>query len=102
MLEYTLAKEPNASYSMQLKQPIETLKHILTITSPSQVIIAGDSAGGHLAASLFSHLIHPPKDLEAIKFPEKLAEICFISLFLSFDLNKASYRENEKHDYLTM
>jgi acetyl esterase/lipase len=37
MLEYTLAKEPNASYPMQLKQTIEALKHILTITLPSRI-----------------------------------------------------------------
>ena len=100
ILEYTLA--PTARYPTQLQQAVVALKHILVTTPPSKIIIAGDSAGGHLAVSLLSHINHPLGDIEAIKLPERLKGSCLISPFLSFDYDKDSYRRLAKHDYLTV
>jgi acetyl esterase/lipase len=74
MLEYTLA--PKAHFPTQLIQAVEALKYVLSITSPSKVIITGDSAGGHLALSLLSHLMHPSQSLQALSLSENLGGIC--------------------------
>lgn len=52
--------------------------------------MAGDSAGGHLAAGLLSHLNHPSEEVEPVKLAEPLRAMCFISPFLGFDYNKES------------
>jgi hypothetical protein len=56
----------------------------------SEIIMAGDSAGGHLAAGLLSHLNHPSEEVEPVKLAEPLRAMCFISPFLGFDYNKES------------
>jgi acetyl esterase/lipase len=100
LLEYTLA--PAGHYPAQLHQAIEALRRVLAITAPSCVTIGGDSAGGHLSASLLSHLMHPSKDIEPTKLSEKLAGICLICPFLSFDYHKKSYIANAPRDYLQL
>ncbi|CZR66467.1 uncharacterized protein PAC_16368 [Phialocephala subalpina] len=101
MLEYTLA--PEGRFPTQLIQATEALKHILAITSPSKVLIAGDSAGGHLALSLLSHLTHPSKDIEALPLSENLGGICVNSPVLSFNYdNCKSYQYNGDKDYLSL
>ena len=100
LLEYTLA--PIAHYPTQLRQAVSALKHILASTPPSKIIIAGDSAGGHLSASLLSHLLHPSKYIEALPLSEKLDGICFICPFVSFDYDKKSYKYNANRDYLSL
>lgn len=100
MLEYTLA--PEGHFPTQTIQAAEALKHILTITSPSKVLIAGDSAGGHLLLSLLSHIMHPSKDIDPISLSENLAGVCPISPFLSFDYNKSSYEYNDERDYISL
>lgn len=101
MLEYTLA--PEGRYPLQLIQATEVLRHVLTITSPSKVIIAGDSAGAHLILSLLSHLAHPSKDIEPLSLSENLGGICVMSPVLSFNYdNCKSYQLNASRDYLSL
>jgi acetyl esterase/lipase len=100
LLEYTLA--PAGHYPTQLHQAIEALRKVLTITSPSHITIAGDSAGAHLSTTLLSHLMHPAKDTEPIILSEKLRGICLICPFLSFDYEKKSYAYNAPRDYLQL
>lgn len=100
LLEYTLA--PAKHYPTQLLQAIEALRKVLTITPPSRITIGGDSAGGHLSMGLLSHLMHPARDIEPITLSEKLAGICLICPFLSFDFEKKSYVYNAGRDYLQL
>lgn len=86
MLEYTLA--PTDHYPTQLIQAAEGLKHILKLTPPSKITIAGDSAGGHLSLSLLAHLMHPSPDAPEVNLSSPLAGICLICPFLSFDYDK--------------
>ncbi|KAH9905303.1 Alpha/Beta hydrolase protein [Xylariomycetidae sp. FL2044] len=53
---------PHATYPRQLEQAIMALRYLTQDLgkSYSQLIIAGDSAGGHLALSLLNHLSSPP------------------------------------------
>lgn len=57
MLEYTLS--PDESCPRQLEQAVEALRYVLRLTNPENIILAGDSAGGHLIAGLLSWIIHP-------------------------------------------
>jgi acetyl esterase/lipase len=100
MVEYTLTTA--AHYPTQLHQAVAALKHLLTITSPSQITFGGDSAGGHLSAGLLSHVMHPSEDIEPLSLSEKLGGIAFICPFLSFNYQKESYVTCEGLDYLTL
>ncbi|PVH73471.1 alpha/beta-hydrolase [Cadophora sp. DSE1049] len=105
VLEYTLS--PMAPYPRQLQQAIESLNHVLTLTSPSNVILMGDSAGGHLAMSLLSYMLHPDDAEEPrlesvqIKGSEKLRGLCLVSPGLNIDLTGASYKTNSATDYIS-
>ncbi|KAE8445990.1 hypothetical protein EG329_012629 [Mollisiaceae sp. DMI_Dod_QoI] len=101
ILEYTLA--PTAHFPTQLIQATEGLKHILTITSPSKVIIAGDSAGAHLTLSLLSHIIHPSRDIEPFLLSESLRGVCAMCPIVSFNYGRnRSYEYNADRDYLSL
>ncbi|KAG4436536.1 hypothetical protein IFR05_007974 [Cadophora sp. M221] len=109
VLEYTLS--PLASYPKQLQQAITALNHILTLTSPSNIVILGDSAGGHLATSLLSHVLHPKPNpntdtnprLGSVQLKEnsKLRGLCLVSPGLSFNLTTESYTTNAPTDYVS-
>lgn len=101
MLETTLS--PNAPYPRQLLQAVAALQYVLMLTSASNIILAGDSAGAHLVASLLSRITHREDGEERIELKGggKLGGICLISPMLSFDLGKESYSYNSKKDYLS-
>ncbi|KAF8903377.1 Alpha/Beta hydrolase protein [Gymnopilus junonius] len=62
VLAYTLV--PEAAYPTQLQQTIAAVDHLLSYgVHPSNLHLAGDSAGGHLILSLFSHILHPLEDI---------------------------------------
>lgn len=100
MLEHTLA--PEGPFPTQLKQAVLALRYILVSTPASKIIIAGDSAGGHLAVGVLSHILHPANDIEALELKERLAGVCIISPFLSFNYDKDSYTVNAKYDYISL
>jgi acetyl esterase/lipase len=58
-LEYSLT--PEQPYPCQLIQAVEGLRHLLEDQSiqAENIILAGDSAGGHLIASLLTHIVNP-------------------------------------------
>jgi acetyl esterase/lipase len=100
MLEYTLA--PDGPFPTQLKQAVIALRFILASTPASKIILAGDSAGGHLAIGVLSHLSHPANGIEELELKDKLAGVCLISPFLSFNYAKDSYSVNGKYDYISL
>ncbi|KAK3502159.1 Alpha/Beta hydrolase protein [Neurospora crassa] len=59
ILEYALA--PEHPYPAQLIQAVAALSYLLTDLSlaPSDIILAGDSAGGQLVGALLAHLAKP-------------------------------------------
>jgi len=95
---YTLT--PYASYPTQLRQAAEALRYILAETSrpPSNVFLAGDSAGGNLALAVLSHLSHPHPEIDPIEVVELLAGIAVISPFVTFDLNLPSEKQHRHTD----
>lgn len=101
MLAYTLA--PEAVYPTQLREAAVVLAHLIQNTgrSPSNIFIAGDSAGGNLAFSLLSHLLHPHPDVFPIKLECPLGGILALSPWVGFSTDYTSFSTNATLDMLT-
>lgn len=90
-LTYTLA--PQASYPTQLRQAVECLRYILNASphrSPSDICLAGDSAGGNLLFGVLSHISHPHPEIEPLELQSvKLAGAIALSpwVYLETDFN---------------
>jgi len=92
-LQYTLS--PDATYPMQLQQAVDALFHILRMgTSPMNLIIGGDSAGGNLVAQLLSHILHPHPEVKGVTIPEPLAGAFLVSPWLSAKTHWFGYKRN--------
>lgn len=100
-ITYTLT--PHAVYPTQLKQAVGALRYIVDTTgrSPSNIFIAGDSAGGNLTLGILSHISHPHKAIEPLELSEPLAGALTISPWVSFSLDYPSVEENKNKDMLT-
>lgn len=85
VLQYSLC--PGAAYPTQLHQAIEALGLVLDggRVSPADVVFGGDSCGGHLAAGLLAHLVHPLPGAPRIELPggQRLAGAFLVSPWLS-------------------
>ncbi|KAI9927608.1 hypothetical protein AWENTII_006442 [Aspergillus wentii] len=97
---------PDSPYPRQLAQATMALQHLLEIGyEPGDIVIAGDSAGGHLCLSLLSHLLHPRSDSSGasshIHLDGRLRGCAVISPLLSLDLTTRSYRERCSADVLS-
>lgn len=97
MLAYTLA--PEAVYPTQLRETVAALSYLINDRLPSNIIIAGDSAGGNLAMSLVSHLLHPRPDVPVVKLEAPLGGLALISPWVSFRTDYPSFA-NETLDML--
>ncbi|KAH9210125.1 catalytic protein [Leptodontidium sp. 2 PMI_412] len=103
LLDYSLC--PENVYPKQMRQAALALEHLISLGySPSKILIGGDSAGGHLALSLLSYLMHqyPGDESSGKSLPEPLSGCFLISPLLSLDLNTISYRENRNADLLSI
>lgn len=101
-LSYDLA--PGAIYPRQLQQAAMLMNHVTQNLkrSPSDIILAGDSAGGNLALQLLSHISHPHPST-TIKVPEVKINAPFKGLLLispwtSFDTSTDSFTRNHYKD----
>jgi acetyl esterase/lipase len=108
---------PEHPFPKQLRQTIAAIQHLLDLgTSPSNIIIAGDSAGGNLALQLASQLLHPHPSLPTLRlpshtstetdseFPEPLAfgGMLLISPWLEFNEDAPSFTRNAARDFLPL
>ncbi len=64
-------------------------------------MLAGDSAGGHMALSLISHLLHPHSDVPKIDLSEPLAGVILVSPWVTFRTDDDSVTRNMTSDYVT-
>lgn len=67
----------------------------------AQIVIAGDSAGGHMALSLISHLLHPHPEVQKVGLEEPLAGAILISPWTKFATDDDSVKRNATSDYVT-
>lgn len=95
---YTLT--PHATYPTQFCEAVETLNYILHDLGrhPSEVILAGDSAGANLCLAILSHMTHPATGVPRLIVQEPLKAIALISPWVSFDHNWPSVRRNKHKD----
>lgn len=102
VLAYSLAPE-EATFPTQLCEAAATLSHLIVVAnrSPSSIMLAGDSAGGALALSLLSHILHPRPDVPQIRISEPLRGVFLLSPWVSFSTEFSSYTKNADSDMLT-
>lgn len=101
-LEYTLT--PFSVYPGQLTQAVEATRYLMETegVSADKLIIAGDSAGGHLTCSLLAHIVEPAPMVRPLDLGGKqLRAAVLISPWLDFTPESTSVLQNEKYDYLS-
>ncbi|KAI7182506.1 hypothetical protein KC363_g8733 [Hortaea werneckii] len=98
---YTLA--PQAQYPTQLKQAVECVDMLISKMGkkPSNIIIAGDSAGGNLALAVLSHVLHPHPQVPKLEISEPFAGAILISPWTRFHYHDAIFDRNQSSDYVT-
>ena len=100
LLAYTLV--PEARYPTQLNQAATALSYLLydQKRDPSSIVIGGDSAGGNLALSLLSHILHPRPDTPRLTLTSPLRGALLISPWVNFSTKHSSYVRNAGKDSL--
>ena len=85
------------TYPQQLKEGVEALRYVLDTLKvpPRKICLAGDSAGGNLALGVLSHVLHPHREIEPLRWIEegmeyvetpKLDSLLLMSPWCSFDM----------------
>ncbi|KAE8139372.1 Alpha/Beta hydrolase protein [Aspergillus pseudotamarii] len=95
---YTLA--PHATYPTQFREAVEALRYVIEELgrSPSEIILAGDSAGANLCLALLSHLSHPSEDAPPLAISAPLKAVVLLSPWLSFRQDWPTMKLNEHKD----
>ncbi|OAA43699.1 alpha/beta hydrolase fold protein [Metarhizium rileyi] len=89
-------------YPIQLRQAVEALTHLLDSGfHPGDIIVGGDSSGGHLAAQLVSHLCEAIPLIPPIKLDEPLAGMFLVSPRLSNKTTDESFVRNAWVDMIS-
>lgn len=106
---YSLAP---ATYPQQLKEGVEVLRYVLHTlrVAPSKICVAGDSAGGNLALGVLSHVLHPHREIEPLRWIDermeyvdspKLDSLLLMSPWCSFNMKAKMdpmYNQNKEKD----
>ncbi|EDN09989.1 lipase/thioesterase [Histoplasma capsulatum] len=100
-LEYALA--PEHRYPVQLVQAVSALRYLLMDLPlrAEDIILAGDSAGGHLVGSLLAHMAKTspyaaPLDINGGRF----RAVLFVSPWTTMKVDQGSYETNAEKDYI--
>jgi acetyl esterase/lipase len=97
-LAYTLV--PFGTYPVQFREGVEALEYVLNDLGrlPSDVILAGDSAGGNMCLAVLSHLSHPSPDVPEVKIDSKLKAVVLVAPWVSFKTDWPSSQRNQHKD----
>ena len=97
---YTLV--PFATYPTQFREGAEALDYVLNDLGrfPSDILLAGDSAGGNMCLALLSHLSHPSPDVPEVKIDSKLKALVLVAPWVSFKTEWPSMRRNLYKDII--
>jgi acetyl esterase/lipase len=90
LLSYTVALQE--SYPTQLRQAVTLLRHLLETEKrdPTNLVLAGDSAGGNLALGVLSHIAHPHPAIPALSISAPFRAALLVSPWASFELDKTT------------
>jgi acetyl esterase/lipase len=101
ILEYSLT--PEHRYPCQLVQAVSALRHLLDDQDipPRDIILAGDSAGGHLILSLLAHITETSPYAPGIDLYGPFRAAVLVSPWVSMTGEEASVKNNEQDDYFS-
>ncbi|KAJ3529591.1 hypothetical protein NM208_g9689 [Fusarium decemcellulare] len=93
-VEYGLT--PRVKFPVQHHQAVAALNHLLVLgRKPSDIIVAGDSAGGSLAIGLISASLHSYPGIPLLKLDSPLRGLMAISPWVRFAITSDSFKNNE-------
>ena len=98
---YTLV--PHGTYPTQFREGVEALDYVLNDLGrfPSDIILAGDSAGANQCLAILSHLSHPSPDVPELKLDQKLKALVLVAPWVSFKTDWPSMQRNLYKDIVT-
>lgn len=103
-LEYTLV--PHATYPKPIYEAVEAVKYVMEdLKRPaSQIMLAGDSAGGNMCLGVLSQIMHPSSEFPELKLAEgdKLKAIVAVAPWVSFNLEWPCEKKNRYKDIVTV
>lgn len=100
ILQYSLC--PAECYPTQLFQAADALGTLLDRgISPADIVLGGDSCGGHLAAGLLGHLLHSHPGVRKIELSRPLAGVFLVSPWLSTTSTGSAFDENKYLDMVS-
>ncbi|KAJ5107700.1 hypothetical protein N7456_004375, partial [Penicillium angulare] len=103
-LSYDLA--PRYKWPRQLEQAVSLLRYATETLGKrsSNIIIQGDSAGGHLALALLSHLAqpHPQSSVPRLSLGEDIRGVLLLSPWIDFGTDWKSFHTNASKDSLSV
>ncbi|KAG5300178.1 lipase/thioesterase [Histoplasma capsulatum G186AR] len=100
-LEYALA--PEYQYPVQLVQAVSALRYLLKdlLLRAEDIILAGDSAGGHLAGSLLAHMVKTSPYAASLDINGgRFRAVLFVSPWTTMRVDQGSYETNAEKDYI--
>ncbi|OAP58318.1 hypothetical protein AYL99_07408 [Fonsecaea erecta] len=102
-LEYTLV--PHGTFPKPIYEAVESVKYVMEdLKRPaSEILLAGDSAGGNMCLGVLSQIMHPSSEFPELKLAdgEKLKGIVAVAPWTTFKLDWASEQRNRYKDIVT-
>ncbi|KAJ7079509.1 alpha beta-hydrolase [Mycena crocata] len=99
ILQYSLSP---ASFPTQLDQLLLAVHHIMSLgVPPSEIFLAGDSAGANIVLQLLGHVLHPSPSVGATPLSKEMMGfrgVCLISPWVMTNEVLNSENENEVFD----
>lgn len=98
---YTLT--PHQVFPYQLGEAVAGVEYLVTKGNyaPSQLILAGDSAGGNLAVAVLLHMSRPCEPLKNdFTIKENFKALILMAPWVSFDTDWPSFKRNKNKDYI--
>ena len=101
-VQYGLA--PRDKYPSQISQCVEMLQYTLQTVhkNPSNIILAGDSAGGTLVMSVISHILHPHPNISPVVLTAPLKAAAVFSPWINLRMDGGSVLKNQMQDPVTV
>jgi acetyl esterase/lipase len=96
---------PSVQWPRQLEQGVSLLRYAIETLGkrPSNIILQGDSSGGHLVLSILSHLAHPHPQatIPALSLDENLRGALLLSPWIDFQPHYESFQYNAERDAIS-
>lgn len=101
ILRYTLA--PGGRFPTQLVQATAAFQAVRDLGfKESDIVVGGDSAGGHLSLQFMSHILHPHPSANPITLKEPLRAVFLVSPWAGLDYASKSMVDNDARDLISI